>query len=103
MCLSGQPALKVRLAASSKRDGNEWTWVVNAAQTAAAVWDERTCEVAGNAAKNARAVLRARFYVALGCQICAALTKDQPAQPPLRMSSAFPNAGGAVEDTKVVV
>ena len=32
MCLSGQPALKVRLAASSKRDGNEWAWVVNAAQ-----------------------------------------------------------------------
>ena len=28
MCLSGQPALKVRLAASSKRDGNEWAWVV---------------------------------------------------------------------------
>ena len=24
MCLSGQPALKVRLAASSKRDGNAW-------------------------------------------------------------------------------
>ena len=27
MCLSGQPALKVRLAASSKRDGNEWAWL----------------------------------------------------------------------------
>ena len=37
MCLSGQPALKVRLAASSKRDGNEWAWVVNVASTAAAV------------------------------------------------------------------
>ena len=34
MRLSGQPALKVRLAASSKRDGNEWAWVVNVAQTA---------------------------------------------------------------------
>jgi len=29
MCLSDQPVLKVRLAASSKRDGNEWAWVVN--------------------------------------------------------------------------
>ena len=57
MCLSGHPALKVRLAASSKRDGNEWAWVVNVAPTAAAVWDERTCEVAGDAAQNARAVL----------------------------------------------
>ena len=49
MCLSGQPALKVRLAASSKqqaasskRDGNERAWVLNAAPTAAAVWAERT-------------------------------------------------------------
>jgi len=57
MCLSGQPALKVRLAASSKRDGNEWAWVVNVAPTAAAVWDERTCEVAGDAAQNAREML----------------------------------------------
>ena len=40
------------------------------------------------------------FVVALECQICAALAKVQPAQPPLRMSSAFPNAGGAVEDTQ---
>jgi len=32
MCLSGQPALKVRLAASNKRDGNEWAWVVNGAR-----------------------------------------------------------------------
>jgi len=29
MCLSSQPALKVRLAASSKRDKNEWAWVVS--------------------------------------------------------------------------
>ena len=35
------------------------------------------------------------FFVALECQICAALAKAQPAQLPLRMSSAFPNAGGA--------
>jgi len=57
MCLSGQPALKVRLAASSKRDGNEWAWVVNVNPAAATVWTERTCCVAVNAAKNARAVL----------------------------------------------
>jgi len=57
MCHSGQPALKVRLATSSKLDGNEWAWVVNVAPTAAAVWDERTCDVAGDAAQNARAVL----------------------------------------------
>ena len=25
-CLSGQPALNVRLAASSKQDGDEWAW-----------------------------------------------------------------------------
>jgi len=43
---SGQPALEVRLAASSKWDGNEWAWVVSAAPTAAAVWAERTCDVA---------------------------------------------------------
>jgi len=41
MCLSGQPALKVRLAAGSRQDGYEWAWVVNAAPTAAAVWAER--------------------------------------------------------------
>jgi len=46
MFLSGQPALKLRLATSSKRDGNEWAWVVNAAPTATAVWAERTCKVA---------------------------------------------------------
>jgi len=58
MCRSGQPALKVRLAASSKRDGDEWAWVVvNIAPTAAAVWAECTCEVAGSAAQNSRAVL----------------------------------------------
>ena len=56
MCLSGQPALKARLAASSKRDGDEWARVVNVSPTAAAVWAERTCEVAGDAAQNARAV-----------------------------------------------
>ena len=31
ICLSGQPALKMRLAASSKQDGDEWAWVVMAA------------------------------------------------------------------------
>ena len=48
--LSGQPALKACLAASSKRDGNEWAWVVDVAPTAAVVLAERTCEVAGGAA-----------------------------------------------------
>jgi len=56
MCLSGQPALKVRLAGSSKRDGNEWAWVANVAPTAAAVWAERTWEFAVDATQNARAV-----------------------------------------------
>jgi len=41
-CLSGQPALKVCFAASSKRDGDVFGVVVNAAPTAAAVWAERT-------------------------------------------------------------
>ena len=50
MRLSGQPVLKVRLAASSKRDGNEWAWVVSVAST------EHTREVAGDAAQNAREV-----------------------------------------------
>jgi len=44
MCLSSQPALKVRLAASRKRDGKEWAWVLNVFQAASAVWAERTCE-----------------------------------------------------------
>jgi len=52
MSLSGQPALKVRLAASSKRDADEWVWVVNAAPTAAAVWAKCTCEVACDTAQN---------------------------------------------------
>jgi len=56
MYLSGQPALKARLAASSKRDGHELAWVVNFAPTAAAAW-LCVCEVAGDAAQNARAVL----------------------------------------------
>jgi len=68
------------VGASSKRDGNEWAWVVNAAPTAAAVWAERTCEVAGDAVK-----VLVQFYelVELECQICAALAKVQlaPAQP----------------------
>jgi len=57
MCLSGQPALKVRLAASSKRGEGEWAWVVNVYPTAAAVCAERTCEVAGGAAQKPRGVL----------------------------------------------
>ena len=39
MCLAGQPALMIRFVASSKRDGNEWAWVVNVAPAAAVVWD----------------------------------------------------------------
>ena len=38
-------------------------------------------------------------FVALEFQICAALAKAQPAQPSLRISCVFPNAGGALEDT----
>ena len=37
MCLSGQPALELLLAACRKQDGGEWAWVVNVASTAAAV------------------------------------------------------------------
>ena len=40
------------------------------------------------------------FFAALECYICAALAKAQPAQPSFRMSFAFPNAGGAAEDTQ---
>jgi len=57
MCLHDQPVLKVRLAANSKRYGNKWAWVVNSAPTAAAVRAESTCEVAGDAEKNARALI----------------------------------------------
>jgi len=63
MCISGQPALKVRHAASSKRDGNEWAWVVNVASTAAAVWAERTCEVAGGAAQNCPCSSLSSFFL----------------------------------------
>ena len=55
MCLSSQPALKVR-PCRKQRDGNGWAWVVNVAPTAAAVRAEQKCEVAGDAAQNARAV-----------------------------------------------
>ena len=40
-----------------QRDENKWAWVVNVSPAAAAVWDERACEVAGEAARNAREVL----------------------------------------------
>jgi len=75
--------------------------LVNVAPTAAAVWDERTWR--------SRVTLRKMlvqlselflFVVALECQICAVLAKVQPAQPPSRMSSAFPNAGRAVKGIK---
>jgi len=68
---------------------------VNVSPAAAAVWAERTCEVAGDAAQNTRTV----FELVFSLRICAAFAKAQPAQPPLRMSSSFPYAGGAVEDT----
>jgi len=60
MLLFSQPALEVRLAASSKRYGNKWAWVVVVGAfdpTAVAVWAERTCKVAVNAAQNAREVI----------------------------------------------
>ena len=40
------------------------------------------------------------FVLALECQICAAFATVQPAQPPLRMRYAFPNAGGALDDAR---
>jgi len=59
MCLSGQPALKVRLAASSKPSGTGTNEGVGreVGPTAVAVGAERTCEVVGDAALNALAVL----------------------------------------------
>jgi len=71
MCFSGLPALKACLAASSKRDGNELAWAVNVAPKAAAVWAKRTRKVAGDTAKNARAISELAFD-ALECQFCAA-------------------------------
>jgi len=68
-----QPALKVRLAASSKRDENEWAWVVNVAPTATAVWAERTCEVAVNAATKMLMQFSELVFVELEYQIYAAL------------------------------
>ena len=74
MCLSGQPAIKVRLAASSKQNGGEWAWVVNVSPTTAAVWAECTCEVAGDAAQKARAVLcQQRSDTSTSVKTCAQL------------------------------
>ena len=56
MCLSGLPALKVRLAASIKLDENKWAWLVDLDPRAAAVWDVRTFEVAVDDPKATRAV-----------------------------------------------
>ena len=56
ICLSGQPVLKAHFNASSMRDRAEWAWVVSVVSTAAAVWTERMCEIAGDAAQNACAV-----------------------------------------------
>ena len=72
ICLSGQPALELRLAASS-RGGNEWAWAMNATPTTAAVWDERMCEVAGDAAQNSRAVEGIGNLVARRTVLCAVL------------------------------
>ena len=100
MCLSGQPALKVRLAARSnvslrstgtqgapcrkKQAGRERMGVCLLQQP----WlcGTSACEVAGGAAQNARAVPKARF-VALECYTCAALAEVKSAQPPLRTNS----------------
>jgi len=81
MRLSGQPALKVRLATSSKRDGNEWAWVVNVIPTAAAVWAERTCEVR-MALYKILVLFPELASCALECQSWATPAKAQPAQPP---------------------
>ena len=62
MCLS-QPALKVRLPASGKRDRDEWTWGVNVVRAAVTLWAERTCDAAGGAAQDAREVFCARLFL----------------------------------------
>ena len=85
MRLSGhQPAIKVRLAASSK--WNEWPHE-RCSNSRGCVWAERTCEAAGGAA-----LVLVKFselaFVALECQICTALATAQPAQPSLRVSSS---------------
>jgi len=43
------------------------------------------------------------LFVALECQTFATLAKAQPAQPSLRMGTAFPNAGGALATSAVVI
>ena len=75
---SGQPALEVRLAASSKWDGNEWAWVVSAAPTAAAVWAERTCDVAVTLRKILLQFSELVFFL---------LHRDVKSSPPLRRPS----------------
>ena len=77
---------------------------MNVSLSAETVWEERTCEIAGNAAQNARAVssLSSFFFGALDCQICAALAKVQPTKPSLRVSYAFPNAGAPLRTRKIV-
>ena len=108
MCFSGQPALKVRLVASSKRDGNEGRWSRTFLQ------QPRLCGM--SARVRSRVALRKilvefselvffhapplTVFVALECHNCAALAKAKPTQPSLRISSAFLNSGGAVEDTQ---
>ena len=83
MCLSGQPALEVRLAASSKRDGNEWALVVNAVPIAAAV---KMSAHARSRVTPHKILLQFSelVFVALVCQICAAARR--PSHELLRSS-----------------
>ena len=60
----------------------------------------RHCCVVGAAARRAVDDGNELVFAALECRICAAFAKVQPAPSPLRMNSAFPNAGGAVQDTE---
>ena len=73
---------------------------MNVAPTAAAVWAERMCEVAGGAMQNSCEVFRARFCC-IEMPDPRSLARVQPAKLPLQMRSALPNARGALEDTQV--
>ena len=103
MRLSGQPALKVRLAASSKRDGNEWAWVVNVAPTAAAVWDERTSEVAGDAAQNCSCSSLSSFLLHWNVKSAPPLLRSSPRSLLYEWALPFPTPGAPLRTRKVVV
>jgi len=103
--LSGQPARKVRLAASSKRDRNEWAWVVNAAQTAAAVWAERLSARARSRVAALRNMLEQFSELVLlhwNVKSAPPLLISSPQSPLFEWVQPFPTpgAGGALEDTQ---